>query len=83
MERDRAGRRARRDGGQDAYDARLLSWLNDVLLLKRPALWPDSGRGDEALRQWSLVGRAMLAHDEDGRAAEELDGEIRAARDAR
>jgi hypothetical protein len=57
----------------DAYDARLLSWLIDVLLLKRPALWPDSGLGDEALRQWSLVGRAMLEHDTDGKTAGELE----------
>jgi hypothetical protein len=51
-------------GVDDDYDARLLSWLIDVLLLKRPATWPESGKGDEALRQWSSVGRAMLAHDE-------------------
>ncbi len=44
-------------GVDDGYDARLLSWLIDVLLLKRPAPWPDSGEGDEPLRQWSRVGR--------------------------
>jgi hypothetical protein len=59
-----------------AYDAQLLSWLIDLLLLKRSAPWPESGKGDEALRQWSSVGRAMLAHDDDGSAAEELEREI-------
>ncbi len=44
----------------DNYDAALVSWLIDVLLLKRSAPWPESGKGDEPLRQWSLVGRAML-----------------------
>jgi hypothetical protein len=58
----------------DEYDARLLSWLIDVLLLKRPAPWPDSSSGDEPLRQWSLVGRAMLAHDGDGSVTTELEG---------
>lgn len=68
----------------DAYDARLLSWLIDVLLLKRPAAFPDSGQGDgmEPLRQWSLVGRAMLAHDEDGSAAAGLDRALRELPDA-
>lgn len=63
----------------DDYDARLLSWLIDVLLLKRPAPYPDSGRGDdlEALRQWSEVGRAMLTHDSDGSTAARLDRAIR------
>ena len=61
----------------DEYDARVLSWLIDVLLLKRSAPWPESGRGDEAVRQWSLVGRAMLAHDEDGSVAASLDRESR------
>jgi hypothetical protein len=59
----------------DAYDAQLLSWLIDVLLLKRPATWPESGKGDEALRQWSSVGSAMLAHDEDGSAGKKLERE--------
>jgi hypothetical protein len=54
----------------DDYDARLLSWLIDVLLLKRPAPWPESGKGDEAMRQWSFVGRAMFAHGEDGSVGE-------------
>ena len=61
----------------DAHDARLLSWLIDVLLLKRSAPWPESGKGDEALRQWSSVGRAMLAHDEDGSAAGNLKKEMK------
>lgn len=66
----------------DNYDAGLVSWLIDVLLLKRPASWPESGKGDEALRQWSSVGRAMLAHDEDGAAAEGLDKALRELPDA-
>ena len=33
----------------DAYDARILSYLIDVLLLKRPAEWPEFGKGDKAL----------------------------------
>ena len=55
------------------------NWLIDVLLLKRPAAFPDSGQGDgmEPLRQWSLVGRAMLTHDEDGSAAAGLDKAFR------
>ena len=49
------------------------------LLLKRPALFPDSGQldGMEPLRQWGSVGRAMLAHDNDGRAAAGLDEAMR------
>lgn len=35
----------------------------DALLLKRDAPWPQSSKADEALRQWSLVGRAMLEWD--------------------
>lgn len=63
----------------DDYDARLLSWLIDVLLLKRPAPYPDSGHGDdlEPLRQWGEVGRAMLTHDSDGSTAARLDRAIR------
>ena len=61
----------------DRYDAAIASWLIDVLLLKRAAPWPESGMGDEALRQWSLVGRAMLAHDEEGSEAAALDRALR------
>lgn len=60
----------------DDYDAGLASWLIDVLLLKRPAPWPESGKGDEAPRQWSRVGRAMLAHDGDGSKTKELEREF-------
>lgn len=63
----------------DDYDAGLVSWLIDVLLLKRPAAFPESGQGDrmDPLRQWSSVGRAMLAHDDDGSAAEGPDKALR------
>jgi hypothetical protein len=66
----------------DARDGLILAFLVDELLLGRRGVWPESGLGQEALRQWSVVGRAMLAHDEDGKAAKKLEGEIRAARDA-
>jgi len=67
----------------DDYDARLLSWLIDVLLLKRPAQYPGSGLRAvlEPLRQWSEVGRAMLTHDNDGSVAAMLDGALRDAPD--
>jgi hypothetical protein len=63
----------------DDHDARLLSWLIDVLLLKRPAAYPGSGlaKGLEPLAQWSSVGRAMLVHDADGSVAARLDAAIR------
>ncbi|HEX7528261.1 MAG TPA: hypothetical protein VF425_04075 [Thermoanaerobaculia bacterium] len=53
-------------GVDDDYDARLLSWLIDVLLLKRSAKYPDSGLGEGPglLRRWSDVGRAGLGDDE-------------------
>jgi hypothetical protein len=61
----------------DAYDAGVLSWLIDVLLLKRPAAFPASGQKDglEPLRQWSQAGRAMLT-DDDGSVAAELERAI-------
>jgi hypothetical protein len=61
----------------DVYDTALVSWLIDVLLLRREAPWPESGMGDEALRKWSLVGRAMLAHDDEGTEAAALDRALR------
>lgn len=61
----------------DLYDAAIVSWLIDVLLLKRDAPWPESGKGDEPLRQWSLVGRAMLEHDDEGSTAAALDRALR------
>lgn len=64
----------------DAHDAGLLSWLIDVLLLKRPAPYPDSGQGDDLLRRWSEVGRAMLAGDVDGSTAAGLDEAVRKGR---
>lgn len=60
----------------DAYDAKVLSYLIDALLLRRPAEWPMKGEENEALRQWSAVGRAMLENDPEGRAAEQLEREI-------
>lgn len=63
----------------DDFDAQLLSWLIDVLLLKKAAPYPNSGlpEGLEPLRQWSSVGRAMLIHDSDGTTAAELDAAMR------
>ena len=34
----------------DRHDAEIVSWLIDMLLLKRDAPWPESGKGDEPLR---------------------------------
>lgn len=65
----------------DARDAGVISWLIDVLLLGRPAAWPDSGLGPLApLEQWSTTGRAMLAHDTDGSAAGKLSEALEKAR---
>lgn len=52
----------------DAYDAGLVSWLIDVLLLKRPARFPDTGlpEGPGLLRRWADVGRAGLAEGAEG-----------------
>ena len=42
-------------------DARLISYLIDVLLLGRHAEFPHAGSsaGESAIANWSLVGRAM------------------------
>jgi hypothetical protein len=44
----------------DRYDAGLVLWLIDVLLLKRPAEFPDTGlpEGPGLMKRWSDVGRA-------------------------
>ena len=48
----------------DEYDAKMLLFLIDLLLLGRAPEFPvrDEGESpeDESLRMWSLVGRAML-----------------------
>ena len=53
----------------DEKDARLISYLIDVLLLHRQAEWPPTGLPAEesALANWSSVGRAMTGrHPGDG-----------------
>jgi len=61
------GARVNRDPGQylstdDEYDSRMISFLIDVLLLRRPASFPATQESteDQALEQWSVVGRAGL-----------------------
>lgn len=56
-----------RDPGQyretsDERDAEMIPFLVDVLLLRRPAVPPESGQPSQlaALSLWSLIGRAML-----------------------
>lgn len=46
----------------DARDAEMISYLIDVLLLRRPASFPatQDSPEDQALEQWSVVGRAGL-----------------------
>jgi len=46
----------------DAYDAEMISYLIEVLLLHRPATFPaiQDSPGNQALEQWSLVGRASV-----------------------
>ena len=50
---------------RDDFDARMISFLIDVLLLKREATFSDLDQDPEnqALKMWSLVGRAMLGED--------------------
>lgn len=49
-------------GTNDAYDAKMISYLIDVLLLKKQACFPsvETDSDKQALEQWSQVGRAML-----------------------
>jgi len=46
----------------DQHDARLISYLIDVLLLRRPADFPSEDSDDplRAIQNWGLVGRAMF-----------------------
>ena len=46
----------------DDYDAQMISYLIDVLLLRRPAKFPATQDSPEnqALEMWSVVGRASL-----------------------
>ncbi len=48
----------------DGRDAAMISYLIDVLLLRRVAEFPcdDSGSGMAAIQQWSQVGQAMFGH---------------------
>lgn len=49
----------------DRYDAGLVLWLIDVLLLKRPAKFPETGlpEGPGLMKRWSDVGRGGAARD--------------------
>ena len=51
--------------GGDEYEAAMISYLIDRLLLDRDAEFPHAPDDDEAnpLQQWSMVGRAMLKDD--------------------
>ena len=56
------------EGTSDEYDARMISYLVDILLLRQPAEFPiDKEPSDmDVLKTWSAVGRAMLGeHPED------------------
>ena len=46
----------------DQYDAELIVYLIDVVLLRRPSRFPSKSSSDtkRALEQWSQVGRAGL-----------------------
>lgn len=51
----------------DKKDAKMISYLVDVLLLRHPAEFPSDEASDEnrALKNWSQIGRAMLGEDPD------------------
>lgn len=52
----------------DDYDAEMISYLIDSLLLGRPASYPDDDGSDASvLGQWANVGRAMLESHPDDR----------------
>jgi hypothetical protein len=46
----------------DDYDQRMISYLIDILLLRRPAEFPADDRSPDeiAVEQWGVVGRAMF-----------------------
>jgi len=46
----------------DSYDAELISYLIDVLLLGHDSEFPSDldGSADAAIKEWSLIGKAML-----------------------
>jgi len=52
----------------DEYDSRMISFLIDVLLLRRPAAFPatQDSPGNRALEQWSVVGRASIGEHPEG-----------------
>ena len=51
----------------DAYDAQMISYLIDVLLLRRPGRFPSKSKSRQrrALEMWSRVGRAALGEHPD------------------
>ena len=53
----------------DDYDAKMISYLIDVVLLHRPADFPteDDDSDTSVAGQWASVGRAMLGRHPDGR----------------
>jgi hypothetical protein len=54
---------------RDTRNAEMISYLVDVLLLRRPVEYPSdaSSSEDRALEQWGQIGRAMLGdHPDDG-----------------
>lgn len=54
-------------GTDDEYDRRMIAYLIDVLLLRRPAKFPSKAKDSKrrALEQWSQVGRAGLGEHPD------------------
>jgi hypothetical protein len=51
-------------GTSDEHDARMISYLIDLLLLRQEAAFPtdEADPQKHALMAWSQVGRAMLGH---------------------
>ena len=49
----------------NAYDAQLIAYLVDVLLLQKESVFPGKGGtpGEQAIANWSMVGRAMFGKD--------------------
>jgi hypothetical protein len=49
----------------DAYDAKMISYLVDILLLEKESIFPSTGGSpaDQAVANWSMVGRAMFGKD--------------------